>query len=232
MDGIIENIAPGKRFLLCLDEFERLQEVIAVINSRAPLNFLRHIIQDRNTWTLLFSGSHTLDEIETYWSDYLINTRSVRISYLETSEAAELIKYPVPEFPDIYLPETVERIIYWTRCQPFLVQLLCSELVEYLNRTYGQNSLNIKATPNHVDAIFDQALSVGRPYFNELWTNTLNQEQREYIRKLVKGEDIAVKEYKKIENKLIEKEIIKREEDKISFQVPLIERSIKQKIQE
>ena len=60
----IERTAPGKRFLLCLDEFERLEEVIATTNSRAPLNFLRHLIQHRPAWTLLFCGSHTLDEME------------------------------------------------------------------------------------------------------------------------------------------------------------------------
>ena len=92
----IERIAPGKRFLLCLDEFERLEEVIAETNSRAPLNFLRHVIQHRAAWTLLFSGSHTLGEIEDYWSDYLINTRSVRVTYLERPEAEELIVNSCP----------------------------------------------------------------------------------------------------------------------------------------
>ena len=95
----IERTAPGKRFLLCLDEFERLEEIISTTestNPRAPLNFLRYVIQNRSAWTLLFSGSHTLDEMESYWSDYLISTRYVRLTYLEKSEAEELITHPVP----------------------------------------------------------------------------------------------------------------------------------------
>ena len=169
----IENTARGKRFLLCLDEFERLEEIISATNSRAPLNFLRHVMQNRPAWTLLFSGSHTLDEMKTYWSDYLIGTRYVRLTYLEKSEAKELITDPVPDFPDIYLPETIATIIHWTRCQPFLVQLLCSELVDYLNREYPRNNGKIKATPQHVENILDKALVTASNYFNEFWDLTL-----------------------------------------------------------
>ena len=228
----IERTAPGKRFLLCLDEFERLEEVISSTGSRAPLNFLRHIIQDRAAWTLLFSGSHSLDEIESYWSDYLINTRSVRLTYLANPEAEELIRHPVPNFPDIYLPEAVERIIYWTRCQPYLVQLLCSELVDYLNLKYPQNALNIQANSQDVDSIIDKALISGNGYFDELWKNSLNQEQRDCIKNLI-TKTTPTREDRRVWGKLIKKEILKPDSnDGVCFEVPLIERSIMQKIEE
>ncbi|WYL96058.1 MAG: AAA family ATPase [Gloeotrichia echinulata IR180] len=228
----IERTAPGKRFLLCLDEFERLEEVISSTGSRAPLNFLRHIIQDRAAWTLLFSGSHSLDEIESYWSDYLINTRSVRLTYLANSEAEELIRHPVPNFPDIYRPEAVERIIYWTRCQPYLVQLLCSELVDYLNLKYPQNALNIQANSQDVDSIIDKALISGNGYFDELWKNSLNQEQRDCIKNLI-TKTTPTREDRRVWGKLIKKEILKPDSnDGVCFEVPLIERSIMQKIAE
>ncbi len=228
----IERTAPGKRFLLCLDEFERLEEVIAVTNSRAPLNFLRHIIQHRPAWTLLFSGSHTLDEIEDYWSDCLINTREVRVSYLEKPEAEELIVHPVENFPDIYVPETVERIIYWTRCQPYLVQLLCSELVDYLNKKHCENALNIKATPQDVDDIIPKALISGNPYFDELWRNSLKEQQRECMRNLI-NKVTPTPENRKIWRKLIQKEILEHDSvGGVRFQVPLIERSVREKIEE
>jgi hypothetical protein len=82
----------------------------------------------------LLSGSHLLDELPTYWSDYLINTRPIRVSYLERGAAESLITRPVDDFPTVYAPETVEAILELTRCQPFLVQLACFELVERLNR--------------------------------------------------------------------------------------------------
>ena len=228
----IERTAPGKRFLLCLDEYERLEEVVTATNSRAPLNFLRHIIQHRAAWTLLFSGSHTLDEIDNYWSDYLISTRYIRLTYLEKSEAEELIIHPIPDFPDIYLPEAVTRIIYWTRCQPYLVQLLCSELVNYLNQQHSQNVLNIKATAMDIDNIIPNALVSGSLYFNEFWDQTLNSTQQKSLRNLIQHLNPTPEDQRNW-NKLINKEILEYDENKrICFQVPLIERSITQKIAE
>jgi uncharacterized protein len=108
-----EQSIKGKRFLWCLDEYERLSEVVAVTNSRAPLNFLRHIIQHRQQyWILLFSGFRTLEELEPYWSDYLINTQSLRVTYLHRTEAIELIQHPIPDFPDIYSPEAIDHILF------------------------------------------------------------------------------------------------------------------------
>ena len=138
----------------------------------------------------------------------------------------------LPNFPDIYLPETVELIIYWTRCQPYLVQLLCSELIDHLNRKHHQNPLNIKATPEDVESIIPKALVAGSPYFNEFWDITLNSEERESIRNLINGVSPTAKE-RKIWRKLIQKEILESYgEDRVSFQVPLIERSIRAKIEE
>ena len=228
----IEKTARGKRFLLCLDEFERLEEIIYTTNSRAPLNFLRHVMQNRSAWTLLFSGSHTLDEMETYWSDYLIGTRYVRLTYLEESEAEELITQPVPNFPDIYLPETIATIIHWTRCQPFLVQLLCSELVDYLNREYPRNNGKIKATPQDVENILDKALVTASNYFNEFWDLTLTAPQREALRKIIKEIPPTAKD-QQAWRKLVDKEILQWDgEDRVSFQVPLIEKSVRQKIEQ
>ena len=199
-------------------------------NSRASLNFLRHIIQHRPAWILLFSGSHTLDEIAEYWSDYLISTRYVRITFLEKPEAVELITRPIPDFPDIYLPEAVERIIYWTHCQPYLVQLLCSELVDYLNRKYPQNNLKVKATAQDIDNIIPKALEVGSAYFNEFWDITLNSQEREFIRNLIKHAH-PMEKAPVVGNKLIDKEILKLDDNnQVHFRVPLIERSFIQKI--
>ena len=112
------------------------------------------------------------------------------------------------------------------------MQLLCSELVDYLNRKHPQNALNIKATPQDVDRIIDKALISGSVYFDELWKNTLNPQQRECMRNLI-TKATSTAEERKVWRKLIEKEILEPNgEDRVRFQVPLIERSITQKIVE
>jgi AAA+ ATPase superfamily predicted ATPase len=128
----IKRTATSKRFLLCLDEFERLSKVVKVTGSRTPLNFRRHVLQHRAAWTLLFCGSHEPKELPDYWSDSLINTRTLRVSYLDEESARELIVQPVEDFTNIYEPTAIDTIIHLTRCQPYLVQLTCYEVVELL----------------------------------------------------------------------------------------------------
>ena len=130
--GEIERTTPSKRFLLCLDEFERLSEVVEATGSKASLNFLRNVLQHRAAWTLLFSGSHEPKEFPDYWSDYLINTRTSRVSYLDEESARELIVQPVEDFTNIYDRTAIDTIIHLTHCQPYLVQLTCYEVVELL----------------------------------------------------------------------------------------------------
>jgi AAA+ ATPase superfamily predicted ATPase len=221
----IERMASGKRFLLCLDEFERLEELIAATNSRAPLNFLRHVMQHCPRWILLFSGSHTPDELDPYWSDYLINTQSLRLTYLEEPEARELILKPVENFPDIYHPQAVDRIIELTACQPYLVQLTCSLVVDRLNQKSrevpGTTLPSLKATPEDIDGVIPKVLEVGGMYFRELWQLTLSQQERDFIEDLMTGTVEASNQG--IIRKLIKKQVIAEvETGNYKVKVPLV----------
>jgi hypothetical protein len=47
----------------------------------------------------LFSGGHRFEELKTVnWADYLINTKTLELSFLEPEEARELIERPGPDF--------------------------------------------------------------------------------------------------------------------------------------
>ena len=62
----------------------------------------------------------------------------MHISYLAPDEARDLIEHPVPGF-EAYMQYEVparEAIVRLTRGQPFLVQLICAELVDLLNREH------------------------------------------------------------------------------------------------
>ncbi|NMG19868.1 AAA family ATPase [Brasilonema bromeliae] len=227
----IERTLPDKRFLLCLDEYERLSEVVETTRSRVPLNFLRNILQHRTSWTLLFSGSHELSELPTYWSDYLINTRALRLTYLHESEARELIEKPVEDFPKIYEPEAVDAIIRLTRCQPYLVQLMCYEVVELLNRGIRQNkrdAATIKATVHDVETVIPTVLERGDQYFRELWTG-FTEGDRNLLQRLLQGET-PTKQDKASVRKLVRKEILYKEG--VEFQVPLVQKYVEQRLED
>jgi AAA+ ATPase superfamily predicted ATPase len=89
---------------------------------------LRNLIQHRPKFKVLIAGSHTIQEYQR-WASYLINVQVVHISYLKEHEARQLIEHPVKDFTLRYEPNAVERVLQLTRCHPFLVQLLCAEIV-------------------------------------------------------------------------------------------------------
>ena len=221
-----ERAAPGKRFLLCLDEYERLSEIVESTGSRAPLNFLRHIIQHRPGWIVLFSGSHSLEELPAYWMDYLINTRALRLSYLAESEARELIERPIPDFPAIYAPEVVDEIVALTRCQPYLVQLICSVLVDRLNRE--QRTL---ATPDDLQEAIPTIFERGAGHFSDFWRNTLSEKEQAFLLGFVAGSPIE-SHHTALLSQLARKEILERANGAWRFQIPLIRRYVEQRLSE
>jgi hypothetical protein len=231
--GEIERTVPSKRFLLCLDEFERLSEVVEATESRGPLNFLRNVLQHRASWTLLFSGSHEPKELPDYWSDYLINTRPLRVSYLDEDSARELIVQPVEDFTNIYEPTAIDTIIHLTRCQPYLVQLTCYEIVELLNPDIRENRRDTstpKATAQDVETVIPTVLERGGEYFRELW-KSLSDRDRNLLQRLVQRETPAVQD-KAVLRKLERKEILEKTESGYRFQVPLVQEYVEQVLEE
>ena len=220
----VEKTVGNRRILLCLDEFERLDEIVKETGSRAPLNFLRHVIQHRQQWVLLFSGAHLIKELPNYWSDYLINTRTLKVSYLDEADARLLITTPIEKFPDIYAPAAIDAIIHSTRCQPYLVQLLCYTVVEQLNQDKRRY-----AEAHDVIAAIPKALQSGHEYFNELWQLRLTEKEREIVRRVLAGDHFAESD-KPILQALINKEVIEPVQNHYQFQVPMVKDFIAQTI--
>jgi AAA+ ATPase superfamily predicted ATPase len=225
----IENLKPHKRFLLCLDEFERLSEVINATNNKAPLNFFRSVMQNNQRWILLFSGSHTLDELEPYWNDALINAQSLRMTYLHRNEAIDLIRHPVQEFPDIYSDATVERILYWTNCQPYLIQLLGTVLVDELNKL--PEPLSQRPTPDDIDQLIPKVRDRGINYFRELWKSTITEEQRQILSQFMSEGHLENVSRIQIKTLIEDKEILIKTNEHYAFQVPLAETYFRQQVE-
>ena len=83
-----------------------------------------------------------------------------------------------------------------------------------------------------MENILDKALVTASNYFNEFWDLTLTAPQREALRKIIKGIPPTAKD-QQAWRKLVDKEILQWDgEDRVSFQVPLIEKSVRQKIEQ
>ena len=165
MERIEKALAHEKHLLLCLDEFERLDASIREGHlPKELMDEIRHIIQHHPRLVLLFAGSHRPDELGLNWPDALISTKMVRVSYLSAEEVTQLVANPVPGFPVTYGEGSIERIIEITRCQPYLAQAVCYELVNHLN-VEGRRD----ATVADVEAGVERALESAHLYFAEMW---------------------------------------------------------------
>ncbi|MGF1523748.1 MAG: hypothetical protein ACFBSF_15635 [Leptolyngbyaceae cyanobacterium] len=145
----------------------------------------------------------------------MINTQSLRLSYLDEADARELIQHPIDNFPDIYEPEAIDAIIRLTRCQPYFVQLTCLVLVEFLNRLPARR----KATVEDVEMIIPKVLERGGEVLRERF-QTLSQENQAILHKLASRESISEASETSLQ-KLVQQEVLEVHGNEYRFQIPL-----------
>jgi hypothetical protein len=155
-----------RRLLLNLDEFEKIGSAIrdGRINERL-FDQLRSMIQHYDRLGFLFSGVQNLDELGPRWSNYFISVVPMEMHYLESHEAKDLLLNPDPEFTLRYDAGIVAEILRLTRCQPYLLQLIGSAIVNQANIQHTQ-----LATTTLLQAAIQDAFTNGEPYFTNIWT--------------------------------------------------------------
>jgi hypothetical protein len=169
----VEAALEDNTALLALDEFEVLDRVLTAgrFNEDDVLGMLRHLIQHRPKFKVLLAGSHTLSEFQR-WSSYLINAQVLHLGYLKENETRQLIETPIENFALRYQPAASQRVIDVTCCHPFLVQLLCAEIVAYKNDQ--DPSIRRLATLDDVEAAIPAALQSGSMFFSDIERNQLD----------------------------------------------------------
>jgi uncharacterized protein len=167
--------------LLTFDEIEHLDETrrATLLDLNFLLDWFRNLIQYHPQLALLFSAVRTLDELGAStgvnWSSYFVNVRMLHVGFLQPEEAHHLITAPTPDFPgaSIFDNEVAQHIINKTGCHPFLVQAVCSMLIDNLNTTQRE-----QASINDVELAIKQVLDEWwSSYFLDLWKRT-DEEQR------------------------------------------------------
>jgi hypothetical protein len=221
----VEEAVGTRWILLCLDEYERLEEMLEAgrIDQRV-FHFLRHLIQHHPRVTVLLSGSHTLEDLSPMWGDYLINVRVLKIGNLKEDEARELIVQPIENFPLEYEPAAVDRMIAVTGCQPYLVQATCRDLVNMLNE---QN--RTRATLADAERALDSVLTTGALYFQELWRGRdTDDAQRAVMRAVATNQDLTglgdLSGLNAALRKLVHRDIFMETGDGYRFRVELVRR--------
>jgi hypothetical protein len=163
---------PGRdRVLLCLDEFERLEEAVrlkpeAMQQLVQLMGLLRATIQHRRRVRLLVAGNSTFEELGPLWNDSFISARELRLGPLERDVAIGLLRQPIPVeegFPDDAVPlDVAEAIVDRTGGQPYLTQLYGFWLVEELNKTKRK-----RAELKDVEAVDQIVFEQAAPFFRD-----------------------------------------------------------------
>lgn len=230
----VEQALGKNTALLALDEFEALEIPIQEgrFNETAVMNMFRHLIQHRSHFKILLAGSHSLEEFG-HWASYLINVQIVHLSYLNEAEARQLIERPTHDFTLHYEPGAGRRVLELTRGHPFLVQLLCSEIIALKN---DQDAADRRlARFADVEAAVPVALNHGSFFFADIQHNQLDPTALSLLRFIaVQGEGAVIGLDSLISHfpthleqtlaLLVRRELIELNDSGYRFQVELIRR--------
>lgn len=164
---IVRKEIGDRHLLILLDEFEELEAAIQRGNFDASvLGFLRHLIQHTENLSVIFCGTHRIEELAADYWNVLFNISLYRsIGLLEKEEAFRLIREPVQEFSMRYDDLALDKIWRVTAGHPYFMQLLCHSLVNWHNKS-ERNYVTI----SDVNAALDEILASGEAHFVYLWT--------------------------------------------------------------
>jgi hypothetical protein len=220
--------------LLALDEFEALDKVLnkGRFDETDLLNMLRHLNQHRPRFKVILAGSHTLEEFQR-WASYLINMQVIHIDYLKENEARQLIERPVKNFVLRYKPEASQRVLSLTRGHPYLVQLLCYEVVSLKNEQPPAKRRLVCC--EDVATAVPRALSHGSFFFADIERNQVDASGAAFLRYLAsQGKGVIANQealtqrfpdtLDRILTQLIRRELIEKAGGGYRFQVELIRR--------
>lgn len=154
-------------------------------------------------------------------ASYLINTRTLELSFLDEPSARELLTEPVPQLR--YEDGVLEEILRLTHCQPYLLQAVASELVNHLNEGHLNELQKTTAMRADLDAAVNQVLTSAGAYFANTWREDNSAAEQTVLRAYAEGagERVATAEFQPALQSLIRKEMMERDGEGYRLAVPL-----------
>lgn len=173
----LENVRQiiGERHLLIMfDEFEEMETAVQRGHLEPSIfGFLRHLIQHQPNLSVIFCGTHRLEQLAAdYWSILFNISLYQHIAFLQKEEALHLIQNPVQSFGMRYDDLALDKIWRVTAGHPYFLQLLCHSLVNHHNKTQ-RNYVTIA----DVNTALDEILASGEAHFLYLWAESTSEER-------------------------------------------------------
>ena len=151
--------AIGDRTLLILmDEYELMEGKVDEGKLSPELfTFLAGLMDNKERLALIFTGSRRLEERDKkYWRELLRRSLFRKVGFLSEKDAFRLITDPV-EGRVVYGRGVIEEVCRLTAGQPFYTQVICQNLVDYMNE-HEQNWVTVANLNEVIADVVDNPL--------------------------------------------------------------------------
>jgi ligand-binding sensor domain-containing protein len=157
LDEVLAAIG-DRTLLILMDEYELMEGKVDEGKLSPELfTFLAGLMDNKERLALMFTGSRRLEERDKkYWRELLRRSLFRKVGFLSQNDTSRLITEPV-EGRVVYGRGVVDVIYRLTAGQPFYTQVICQNMVDYLNEN-EQNWVTLADLTHVIADIIDNPL--------------------------------------------------------------------------
>jgi ligand-binding sensor domain-containing protein len=157
LDEVLALIG-DRTLLILMDEYELLEGKVDEGKLSSELfTFLAGLMDNKERLALIFTGSRRLEERDRkYWRELLRRSLFRKIGFLSEKDTMRLITEPV-EGRVVYGRGVVDVVYRLTAGQPFYTQVICQNVVDYMNE-HRQNWVTVADLGRVITDIVDNPL--------------------------------------------------------------------------
>lgn len=181
-----------KKLVVMIDEFTYLYTAIKEGKvSDAIMKQWKAITQNEDaTFSSVLVGQDVFPLFKSEFPNEFGVTQDERLTYLSKRDALKLIEEPVwnkKSNKSRYLEDAPEKIIEYTSCNPYYIQIFCARLIKEMN-----DKKFIEATRSDIKPIADSFLFGGQALTNDKFDNLLNAGEKHDIQRIPQEHSKAV----------------------------------------
>ncbi len=164
------------RIVVTMDEFTYLYEKI--VQGKLSQDFMKNwkALLATNYFNVVLVAQDVFPKFRNKYDNAFQTMQHERVTYLEESDAKELIDRPIrikidPENDESRYTEqeAIDRICELTACSPYYIQIFCNQLVDYIN-----DEKQPYITKANVNIVKDRLLRGDRRLDKTAFTNLIN----------------------------------------------------------
>ncbi len=127
----------NKKLIILIDEFTYVYT--SILKNELSSNFMKtwKAFIEKNYFSAVLVGQDVTPKFKTKYPNEFGVTEDKRLTYLTKHYSRELIEKPIwdkERDSSRYIGNAVDKIIDYTACSPYYLQMFCARIVDYMNR--------------------------------------------------------------------------------------------------